>query len=459
MVQKIQVKTFSPHPCQDEVLASDARFKIMSCGRRFGKGNTLLRAIGTDALHNPGSVFWIISPNYSYTQPMWDKAIMAFTNVKINGKNFMKRPKVRDRVIPLYNGARIEFKSAIEPHTLRGAGDLILGIAFDEAAYCDPIAWKSVRPALMDNKAWAYFMSTPSAIQPKNWFYDMFIQGQENVRSTCDSCLGGGCPLCGNKGYTLVPNRSKHPDYQSWQFSSYQNPYIDNDEIDDMIAEFGWSELDKQREVFGEFVGGDAVVFNYDSIQDCISGAAEPYDPAYTYVTGIDFGRVGSYTVVTTIKIPINHDAEIPRVVAIERFKGNWDLQKARIKQHVESYGQSFTYIDATGLGDSMEGELRAMGLRHLFPVKISNTIKVQMVNALIAVVEGAGVRWFPHKQLEKELCDFEAQVSQAGSIQYRKPKGANMYDDCVISFALAWWAYLKHGAPQRGEIWACGIG
>jgi len=462
-LSRIPVKAFQPHPAQDEILASRARFKVLACGRRFGKGNGVLRTIATDAANNPDSEFWIISPDFTFTNAMWKKAISALGKVKVptakGAVRFMKDPHVRDKELPLFNGSLIAFKSAHDPIKVgRGAGDNLLGVAFDEAAYCDVEAWKSVQPALLDNGAWAYFLSTPNALQPKNWFYDQFILGQDKAHATCESCFGNGCDACGGLGYQLIDNPDKDPEYQSWQFSSYDNPYIDNTEIEQMIKRFGWSEVDIRREVYGEFVGGDAVVFNHDDIIACSIGQEEAFDQQYQYVTGVDLGRVGSYTVIVTIKIQ-NDDSELPRVVKIERFQGSWDLQKARILEHLRSYGHPPCFIDATGLGDSMDSELRNLGGRHIFPQKLTTQLKVQMVNALIAAVEGRNVLWYPHKQLEKEMLDFEAVVTPGGTLQYRRPKGSGMFDDSVMALAFSWWGYLRVGAPQRSSVWAVGIG
>ena len=457
-MHRTSIASFQEHPRQDEVLAFQSRFKVIVAGRRFGKGNLALREVANDAVRNPDSDYWIVSPNYSYTQPMWDKAIMAFSKVKIGSAPFMKKPRIKDKQLPLFNGSKIEFKSSIEPHTLRGAGDRMRGIIFDEAAYCDREAWKAVRPALIDNRAWGVFISTPNADTPKNWFYDLYLRGQTHIKSTCEHCFGGGCEMCGHNGHTMVENASKMPSYTSWQFSSFDNPHIEAAEIETMIAEEGWGEIDILREVYGEFIGGQSIVFNFDAIQDCSRGKAERHDPRFRYVTGIDLGRVGSYTVITTIKLP-NSENEVPHVVRIDRFRGPWPLQKARIVEHVKHFGQSWVYIDATGLGDTMRDDLIAMGLRHIVPIKLSGPTKTQICEALIAAVDGASLTWYPNQQLEKEMLNFEAVVSTTGNVQYRKPKGPGQFDDSVISMALAWWAYLKIGGPNRGRVWVAGIG
>jgi predicted phage terminase large subunit-like protein len=68
------------------------------------------------------------------------------------------------------NGSFLEFKTADDPESLRGAGLDIMWI--DEAAFiADARAWEVSRPALSDRLGIVITTTTPSG---KNWFYDEF---------------------------------------------------------------------------------------------------------------------------------------------------------------------------------------------------------------------------------------------------------------------------------------------
>jgi len=453
---KVYSPAFKSHPLQEKVLADKSRYQIIVAGRRFGKGNLALRKAATIAYQKPGCRIWLVSPNYSFTDPMWDKALSAFYPIRIDGRKFVKGVRLKDRKVFFSNGSALQFKSGDEPNTLRGAGDLMEFLIFDEAAYCKRDVWKAVRPALMDRQAPAMFITTPHSAQPKNWIYDLFLKGQDHLRQTCNSCLGSGCEKCNDLGYKLVKNESKHPSYRSWQFSSYDNPFIADQEIDDMINEADWNPLDIQREVYGEFVGGEAIVFTLEGIRDCAEGHEEGYDPECEYVMGVDLGKVQSYTVVTILRVP-KTETELPRIVKFRRFQGGWPVQKQKIVALAQGYGIPIVMLDASGVGDPMRDELREAGLKRIKPVKFSGINKPQMVESLIAAVESKSLTWPSNKQIEKEMLNMEANVLPSGAIQYRHAKGH--HDDCVLSMCLCWYGYQKYAGPRRPKVWIHTLG
>jgi predicted phage terminase large subunit-like protein len=75
-----------------------------------------------------------------------------------------------EKVIEFVNGTLLEFKTADDPQSLRGAGLDILWI--DEAAFVpNDEAWNVVYPALVDKPGQAITTTTPAG---KNWFYEKF---------------------------------------------------------------------------------------------------------------------------------------------------------------------------------------------------------------------------------------------------------------------------------------------
>jgi len=456
---KIYSPYFKDHPIQQEILTHTERWQIVDAGRRFGKGNLALRKSATIALRYPGCRIWIVSPNYSFTQPMWDKALNAYGAMRIGGYKFVKKTRIKDRSIQFYNGSAIEFKSSVEPDSLRGAGDLMEFLIMDEAAYCEKEAWKAVRPALMDRKAPAMFITTPNRNNPKNWLYDLWLRGQDTIPTTCPSCSGMGCEECGFTGVIQEENPGKRPAYKSWQYSTYDNPFIDDEEISDFIEEEGtdWSELDLRREIYADFLGGEAAVFPYAAVKDCEVGHEEDYDISNQYILGIDLGRVESWTVIIVLRIP-QEEYEAPRIVKMERFQGPWPVQKRRIADVAQRFGQPPVFIDATGLGDPLQDELRGTpyDVRRIIPIKFSGRSKPQMVEALSGAIAGQSISWPPYKEMEKELLNMEGKSLPTGMMQYRHAKG--FHDDIPMAMALAYWGYLKLGGSKGSNIWISGI-
>lgn len=457
MPRQIKKDFFQPHPTQEQALASDARFVVASCGRRWGKGNLALRAAGEVSAKIPGGRTWVVSPTYDQTRPMWRKAVAAFGQISTDdGYPWMLKPRIKDREIPLANGSVFEFKSADDPDSLRGAGDDLVHVIIDEAAYVDGDAWGILSFSMADNLASATLISTPNRHNPKNWFYDMWLRGQPKLRAVCDQCDGDGCEACEDTGHRWIPNTSYDPDFASFQFSSFDNPHVPGGEIKRLIERENLSEVDILREIYGEFVGGESVVVDLAMIRDCEIGNEEGPGSDATYVSGVDLGRVSSYTVITTIRAPRTQE-ESPHVVAFERFQGAWNVQRERIAAHARKYMQPFTNVDATGLGDTFKEELRRAGVYRVNPIKFSGVSKPEIIAALLAAISAGELTWPPNRQLEDELVNLEQKVLPSGQVQYRAGKGHT--DDMVMSLGLAWWAYLKEVSPQRPKLWAVGVG
>ena len=91
----------------------------------------------------------------------------------------------------------------------------------DEAAFIKPDVWQEVlRPTLTERKGSALFISTPMGMD--NWFYDLWTTAE------------------------------KAPNWERFRFSTYDNPMIDNDEIDSAKDEVG--SIVFAQEYLAEFV-------------------------------------------------------------------------------------------------------------------------------------------------------------------------------------------------------------
>jgi len=161
------------------VFTSDARFRVLIAGRRFGKTYLAVSELIRAAVAKPGSLSWYVSPTYGLardnTWPMLKTVLPWDFVAHVHG-----RPKVNetDFSLELRNGSRIGLRSADRPDRLRGVGlDLLV---MDEFTEIDPGAWFEVlMPALADRKGRALFIGTPKGF---NWAYKLYLQGQNGNR-------------------------------------------------------------------------------------------------------------------------------------------------------------------------------------------------------------------------------------------------------------------------------------
>jgi len=209
------------HTAQQQIVASDARFKCIAAGRRFGK-TMLLAGVGFRRVTLGGHVLWI-APSYQIGEIGWRmlRALAAQIGAKI--KEGEKRVE--------YAGGWAQIRSADSAGGLRGESvDLAI---FDEAAHIanlERIWEQEVRPSLADNKGRAYFISTPKGF---NYFADLFNQ--------------------------------KGDEWQSFQFPTTANPYIDPAEVE--AARLQLPALVFRQEYMAEFVQLAGAMFRREYFQ------------------------------------------------------------------------------------------------------------------------------------------------------------------------------------------------
>lgn len=183
------------HKTQYEVATNNHRFRIVCAGRRWGKSVLAQLIVLQWAIRNPG-LYWIISPTYRQSKQIHWRQLQ-----EIIPRQIVAKKNEVELSITLTNGSIIELKGAENPDNLRGVK--LKGLVIDEIASIRNWDWvwqEVLRPTLTDYEAPALFISTPKGY---NHFYDLFLLGQDEDTG-----------------------------YKSWRFTSYDNPYVSNDEID-----------------------------------------------------------------------------------------------------------------------------------------------------------------------------------------------------------------------------------
>ena len=216
---KILKSLWQPHPGQKAVMDHPARFRIIACGRRWGKSEMCAHIALERALADPGCTVWWVGPTYDDANDYgFDKMIPLLSPDVVAGSP--KRSKPRE--IAFVNGSTVSFRSAQREDSLRGAGvDLLI---IDESASVPDRAWKQeLRPTLTDTQGDLVAIGTPKS---GNWFYEWWNRGQSD----------------------------EYPDVASWQAPSGQNPHIPPEEIEAAKAEL--PEPIYRQEYLAEFEAG-----------------------------------------------------------------------------------------------------------------------------------------------------------------------------------------------------------
>lgn len=390
------------HERQLEIYQDTHRFKVVCCGRRFGKTRMASYIVIIKALSEPDQVIWLVSPKYSQTMIIWRMLR------KYLPRSHISNIKEGELYIELVNGSTIWAKSADNPDALVGEG--LDFLVMDEAARVKEEAWETaLQPALMDKKGEVIFISTPKG---KNWFYRLYLRGLEG-----------------------------RDEYKSFNYTSYDNPTLDPEELEKRRQTL--PELIYRQEILAEFIEGGGEVFQ--DIQKAIGTTLREPIANHTYVMGVDLAKYQDFTVITVA------DVATKEIVYFDRFsKIDWNYQKEQIQHVFKEYNECCCYIDSTGVGDPIVEDLQRMDVI-ISPYKFSINSKYDLVKNLNIMLKGGLIKIPDIRVLLDELSAYTFEMLPSGIIRYGAPAG--MHDDCVTSLMLTAWALSKNRCEVVGEI------
>lgn len=387
---------FELHHAQYVIHSSDARFRVVSAGRRFGK--TRLAVMECLAVANSGGRAWWISPTYKMSNVGWRP--LRQMAAMIPGATVLKA----EREVVLPGGGSVNVRSADNPDSLRGDG-LDLAV-MDEAAYIDQDAWsEAIRPALSDRLGKALFISTPRG---QNWFYGVYQNGVRGVHG-----------------------------WESFTYPTSANPFIDPGEIEVARAEL--PEIIFRQEYLADFVDSEGAVFRRVREAAVLQPLDKPAD-GRTYVGGVDVAASVDYTVITIM------DAKSKEMVYKDRFnRVDYAVLEDRIEACYRNWHLKGLVIEANGIGTEVVQRLLNRRM-NIIPFTTTNASKQGLIQALQSALEHDAIKILDDPVLVGELLSFESKRTTSGNYTYSAPDG--QHDDCVMSLALALYA-LDMSKPQ----------
>lgn len=264
-------------PTQLNICNDPARFKVVACGRRFGK-SILCTLVAAAVALQAGRKIWIVSDTYSLA----DKVFAELWHLFVVELKLAQYKDKGERYIKLTNGSQIWGKSCEHRNSLVGESlDLLV---WDETALTarGPELWEQeLRPTLMDRKGSAMFISTPRG---QNHFYDWYLLGQEGMKIR--EALEAGT----RKEEDLTEEEQACIMWSSFRFSSYYNTkayggYLDKEEID--LARLNTPELRFRQEYLADFTAvADGVFPEFNPEEQIVDW---PTHDSLPVVTAMDF--------------------------------------------------------------------------------------------------------------------------------------------------------------------------
>ena len=247
----------SLHPKQMEVYKSEARFRVVVAGRRWGK-SALSRVLMIRKAQKPRQKIWYVAPTYRMAkQIMWLDLLEAIP------KKWIAKVNETTMSITLINKSRIELKGADKPDSLRGVG--IDFVVLDEFQDISEETWTRVlRPTLADTGGDAIFIGTPKAY---NFLYELYKLGQR------------GEHYIDNKG------RSRKNEWRSWQFPTITSPFIPVSEIEAAMRDMDTKSFNQEFNASFETMSGRV----YYPFERGIHVKPLQYDAKLPLWVGMDF--------------------------------------------------------------------------------------------------------------------------------------------------------------------------
>lgn len=395
--------TWDPHPGQQKIRESGARFRIVACGRRWGKTKLASHELFEDAAGEMDQLCWWVAPDYRI-------ADIGFNKVKdrIPPDFIYNIKRTKPKRIDLINGSQIEFRSAGKEDGLIGEG--VHSLVIDEASMTPSSAWKKeLRPTLSDTMGTMLAISTPKG---RNWFHDYYQRGQSDDE--------------------------EFSEIESWSSPTKENPHIADSEVEAAQRELPQRIFEQEYEA--RFVDDSGGVF--EKVRERIVSEYEwPVDTGQPpHYIGVDFARQQNWTVITVL------DGEGTLVDWWRNQHISWPRIQLTVEDMYDEYGGR-VFVDGSR-DNKIVSDLEVAGVP-VQPINFTSQKKTQMIENLILAVEKGEITIPDIPQLITELQVMEYETTRGGNVSYHAPDEDGFHDDCVDSLALANWARVGAGRKR----------
>ena len=290
--------SFKLHEAQKTIARDKHRFRVVNCGRRFGKTVLAIDTMkGRAAI--PNSRIAYIAPTYQQARDI------AWAQLKKDCRESALSINEARLEINLVNESIITLRGWESIETLRG--QLFDLVVLDEVASMRNFweAWQEVvRPTLTDRKGEALFISTPKGF---NHFYDLYNLQETDI------------------------------DFSSYHYTSYDNPFIPSEEID--TAKKQLTETRFAQEYMADFRTMEGLVYKeFKRARHIIDPMEMPLD-FKEFIVGVDFGYTHPCAVIS-----IRRDAMDNYYITDEFYERG--KTEPEIVEYVAALGANKVYPD-----------------------------------------------------------------------------------------------------------------
>jgi hypothetical protein len=375
----VKITLPKPHEGQKKVVDSNAKWKILSCGRRWGKSFICL-ILSLQKMLQGKSVAYV-TPTFSLAGSFFNEILRYIPNQAIS---YVSK---KDLYIKLITGGELTFFSGEATRSIRGRA--FSRIIIDEAAFIPDLEniWtQAIQPTLATTNGDALFVSTPNGM---NYFYSLFLKG-----------------------------KYKEANYESFHFPSSSSPFVDKAFLESIKKDV--SDETYRQEYEAEPLSSTGNPFGIEHIK---RNVIQQLSIEETVVFAIDIAKHLDYTVI----IGLDEDGNM---TYFDRFKGEYSL----IEQKIINLPQdTLKIVDSTGIGDVIFERLQQTA-NNVQGFKFSSKSKPNLMRELIVDVQKGNIKY--NETTAEEMMVFEYSLTSTGHPIYQAQSG--YHDDCIMSLAMA---------------------
>ncbi len=213
--------TQPPAEAHRKVLSDRRRFIVLVAGRKFRKTSISMTRLIKGAMTTSLTYPYILPFRKQAKEVLWyDHIPRILTLFKQNGIPYHKNDSELFIQFP-FSGGRFKLDGSDNSEALRGISNWG-GFALGEYSDWKADVWPQIiRPNLITTKAWGIFEGTPKGFNQlhrlaKIGDHDNKIEGE----------------IYDENGQVLKREDCLDPEFNTWRFTSYDNPYLDREEIE-----------------------------------------------------------------------------------------------------------------------------------------------------------------------------------------------------------------------------------
>lgn len=381
-MNEIQIRLPKPHINQQKVIDSNAKYKVLLAGRRFGK-SLIAQVIALSRMLQGQKV--------AYVTPTFDLARTFFNEVlKLLPAEIVKTDNKTELHIELITGGTLKFYSGESLSRFRG--NKFHYVIIDEAAHIPNLKdefGESILLTLADYNGDLLLISTPKG---KEFFYSCYQKGL-----------------------------NKEEGYESFHFTTYDNPYLSKKAIDDLKKNLTQFQINQEiLAIAGE--NANSPIATESIMANTITNLTDK--PAV--VMGIDLAKYNDYTVIVGLD-------ENGGMCYYHRFQKPWELTKLFISEIAALYPNVPFYVDSTGVGDVVVEQLQ-LNNTNIHGFKFTTESKPKIIYQLIKDIEAGKLKF--NEATAVEMYTYEYKYSSTGHISFNARQG--YFDDSIAALAIA---------------------